>query len=230
MQWDRHPGCQQMLCRWLAERRVLKVQGLDRWSRRALEEECHTRFEACGRYHVAKLWHRVQATLRDIAPGIAQWAGQAPLECEWRTWVGQEGHAGWVAIGVMQSSAAELLGREGMARASVGEGYVCYMPWSGVRDTFLTHMHIKMMNVRSICHVLRMESHHRASMTARLLALHGISIRCMAPLKALVMKDPLHRNMHCAAARRDFAHSTVVATRSAFAGGHTPLMNQKSGI
>ena len=47
-------GQKAMVSSWAAKGCMLEVQGLKRGSRWALEEECHSRLEAYGRYHAAK--------------------------------------------------------------------------------------------------------------------------------------------------------------------------------
>ena len=97
--WDWHWGCKGMLEDWIAERRRLKLQALERWSSWELERESHSRLEAYGRYSVARQWYGGQRQLRGIARGLAQRAGQLSREREWRDRLVREEQLRSVALG-----------------------------------------------------------------------------------------------------------------------------------
>ena len=90
---------------------MLEVHNPESLSRWVPEDECYSKLEAYGRYHVAKQWQKVQGWLRDVAWGMAWLAGLTLLcvsgECEWRARVVQEEHAGWAS----HSSRASMYGR-----------------------------------------------------------------------------------------------------------------------
>ena len=126
----------------------------------------------------------------------------------------QEQQSQWVAIGARQVLEAEEIGTPWAALGSLS------LLRTLVRGRCLgvahADTHVKVMAeaqqqgvnaviVRSIRRVVSMESQHRASITAQLLALHSILMGGMVGRKALVSEDALRRRTYGAAARRGLA-------------------------